>query len=169
MTTTGNGQYDENLEEIRKMVLEKTLEENDYGKVYVLGFLLSKKSQVTLIEKNRGPCIGKLNGLGGTVEIGETIPQAMTREFKEESSVYIEESRWNFLGCFMSHRWLVNVFFADAKNREEYDSIKTTEDEVVGWYPISSLNEHKNLDPTARWLISACLDPTVYTMMVNMK
>ena len=55
-------------------------------KTYVAGFLFSPdRSRVLLIRKNRPAWqAGKLNGLGGKIEPGETPPQAMRREFREE-------------------------------------------------------------------------------------
>lgn len=48
---------------------------------YVVGFMFSSdKTLVTLIRKNRPKWMnGKLNGVGGKIEIGETPLQAMVR------------------------------------------------------------------------------------------
>jgi 8-oxo-dGTP pyrophosphatase MutT (NUDIX family) len=54
---------------------------------YVVGFLFSQdESKVLLVWKNRPAWQnGKLNGIGGKIEAGETPLQAMEREFKEET------------------------------------------------------------------------------------
>lgn len=54
---------------------------------YVVGFLFSEdESRVLLVLKNRPAWQeGKLNGVGGKIEAGETPLQAMEREFKEET------------------------------------------------------------------------------------
>jgi 8-oxo-dGTP pyrophosphatase MutT (NUDIX family) len=54
---------------------------------YVVGFLFSEdESRVLLVWKNRPAWQdGKLNGVGGKIEAGETPLQAMEREFKEET------------------------------------------------------------------------------------
>jgi len=54
---------------------------------YVVGFLFSEdQSRVLLVWKNRPAWQnGKLNGVGGKIEAGETPLQAMEREFKEET------------------------------------------------------------------------------------
>jgi 8-oxo-dGTP diphosphatase len=55
-------------------------------KSFVLGFLFTPdRSQVALLVKNRpAKLAGRLNGLGGAIEAGETPSAAMAREFEEE-------------------------------------------------------------------------------------
>ena len=54
---------------------------------YVLGFMFNEaESKVLLVWKNRPAWqAGKLNGVGGKIEAGETPVQAMNREFAEET------------------------------------------------------------------------------------
>ena len=56
---------------------------------YVLGFAFNKGcTEVLLIEKKRPNwMVGKLNGVGGHIEDGETPIDAMVREFKEETNL----------------------------------------------------------------------------------
>lgn len=56
---------------------------------YVAGFLFNdEETLVALVRKNRPPWqAGYLNGVGGKIEPGETPPQAMVREFEEETGV----------------------------------------------------------------------------------
>ncbi len=58
---------------------------------YVCGFMFSPdRSRVLLIRKNRPTWqAGKLNGVGGKVEPGETAHDAMVREFREEAGLLI--------------------------------------------------------------------------------
>lgn len=64
-------------------------------KRYVVGFMMDK-GKVLLIRKKRPEWQrGFLNGVGGQVEIGETVWQAMVREFKEETGLETFESDWN--------------------------------------------------------------------------
>lgn len=45
---------------------------------------LFKGKQILLAEKKRGYGVGKYNGIGGKLESGETVEQAMIRETQEE-------------------------------------------------------------------------------------
>jgi 8-oxo-dGTP diphosphatase len=65
---------------------------SDY-KHWVVGFVFKNRDEVTLVMKNRPEWQkGKLNGVGGKIEAGETSAQAMRREFKEEAGADIPES-----------------------------------------------------------------------------
>lgn len=63
---------------------------------YVVGYCFSPDmSAVALIEKLKPEWQkGKLNGVGGKVEAGETPQEAMAREFEEEAGVSIDPSSW---------------------------------------------------------------------------
>lgn len=64
-------------------------------KRYVLGFAFDEHRRVALIKKNRPDWqAGRWNGIGGSVEEGETSKEAMAREFAEETGVLIEYPHW---------------------------------------------------------------------------
>lgn len=59
--------------------------------VYCAGFLFSDDGRVWLVRKNRPAWqAGKLNGIGGHVEPGETPAEAMRREFREEAGLDLD-------------------------------------------------------------------------------
>jgi len=71
-------------------------------KEYVLGFAFTKdKSEIILIEKQKPDWQkGKLNGVGGKVEISDTDAKcAMVREFAEETGVNTLHEKWHQFGC----------------------------------------------------------------------
>jgi 8-oxo-dGTP diphosphatase len=118
--------------------------------LYVAGFLFREnKTQVALIEKQKPAWQkGKLNGIGGKVEIGETPLEAMKREFKEETGADI--SLWRpfcYLRGTPQDQWEVIMFMS-----EEPAEIQTMETEQVGWYPISMLDEI-DVIPNLKWLV----------------
>jgi 8-oxo-dGTP diphosphatase len=134
------------------------LKNEDQKTLYVAGFLLrDKKSQVALIEKQRPAWQkGKLNGIGGRVEIGETPFEAMRREFKEEAGADIFSWRaFCYLqGIDPTDPWAVIMFVS-----EEPAEIQTVEDEQVGWYPVN-LIDGLGVISNLKWLIPmACAEP----------
>ena len=86
-------------------------------KTYVLGFAFSQNKQnVLLIKKNRPAWqAGKLNGVGGKIEEGETPAQAMVREFEEETGIKSTEADWQPYAHLGSRKddanpWSMHVF-----------------------------------------------------------
>jgi 8-oxo-dGTP diphosphatase len=115
-------------------------------KQYVIGFLYNvRKGRVVLITKNRPDWQkGKLNGVGGHVEQGETNYEAMVREFNEEAGIKIRA--WQQFATVNYPDSQLHCFRAFG------DFIITTKtDEVVKWYPLDKLPE--NLIPNLRWII----------------
>ncbi len=81
-------------------------------KEYVCGFFINEfDCRVALIRKTRPmwQC-GKLNGIGGKIEVGETPTQAMIREFKEEAGVKVED--WTNTVILDGKDFLVHFFVA---------------------------------------------------------
>lgn len=81
-------------------------------KSYCLGFLLTDDLKtVILIQKNRPDFQkGKLNGIGGSIEKGETPLQAMIRECKEETNIEVD----NFVNFadLITKDYKVHIFYA---------------------------------------------------------
>jgi 8-oxo-dGTP diphosphatase len=69
---------------------------------------------------------GKWNGLGGKLELGESMLEACVREFKEEASCTTEAHQWKWLGQlffpnFKAHKkedWWVNVYITDLNPKQ---------------------------------------------------
>ncbi len=124
---------------------------------YVVGFLFSnEKRQVVLIKKNKPEWQkGKLNGVGGKIERGETPHQAMVREFEEEAGLKVED--WKQF-CTYSGEFGTVHFFKAFAGQESMDKITTKTDESIH---ICSLPTFPNMDkmiPNLKWLIPMALD-----------
>lgn len=91
--------------------MEKTSANNKIGESnYVLGFLISMdRTKVILVKKSKPHWQkGKLNGIGGKVEDGESFEDAMKREFFEETQVAFNE--WVACGMVSGPNYQVKVF-----------------------------------------------------------
>lgn len=103
---------------------------------YVLGFLFSPERRfVLLIRKNRPSFLaGRLNGLGGSVEPGETALAAMVREVEEEAGIRVES--WHPVAVLRDRHFVMDVFA--AFDSRIVDAVTCT-DEPVGMYEVHEL------------------------------
>jgi 8-oxo-dGTP diphosphatase len=81
---------------------------------YVAGFLFSncRKYVVLILKAKPAWQAGRLNAVGGKIEPGETPPEAMEREFREETSVIIPAASWNEFAYLKGHQWECNFYYA---------------------------------------------------------
>jgi 8-oxo-dGTP diphosphatase len=98
---------------------------------YVLGFMLDPRRQrVSLIRKNKPAWqAGKLNGIGGSIEKGETPAEAMAREFLEETGVPTSSIQWEPIGWMQGRDFMVHLFRTLDDRVSEIRS--TTPEQVV--------------------------------------
>lgn len=122
-------------------------------KEYVVGFFFAR-GEVLLILKNRPEWQkGKLNGVGGKIEDGETPAQAMVREFKEETGRDTVETDW-LLNVIM-HGAQDNVYFFAAFQADRFGP-DGSGDEPCLWFDPEDLPH--NVLFNLRWLIPLCWD-----------
>jgi 8-oxo-dGTP diphosphatase len=134
--------------------------------LYVCGFLFSHdRTHVTLIRKNRPAWQkGKLNGLGGKIEPGETPLQAMQREFLEEAGVSIQD--WHEAVTLRGDPspadpkgWQGHFFRAFAPPALRLQDLHPQTDEQIEIHPVHPLP--KDTIPNLHWLIPLLLDDDV--------
>jgi 8-oxo-dGTP diphosphatase len=126
---------------------------------YTVGFLFSfDKQKVALIRKQRPDWQkGRLNGVGGHVEIGETALQCMGREFHEEveyPSLY--KTEWRQFAVLDSPKFIVDCFaslgdLAAVKGKTDEDVEIINVDQIT---PLRTKDMIENLP----WLISMAID-----------
>lgn len=126
---------------------------------YVVGFLVdSSRDMVILIRKNRPAWqAGKLNGVGGHVEEGETSYEAMVREFKEETGVTWLD--WDLIVTMFFPGAVIHFYrgFAPTTTLGDIITERGLTDEEVDEYSIGQLLDYghtqQDMIPNLRWLV----------------
>ena len=117
-----------------------------------------------MITKNRPDWqAGKLNGIGGKIEEGETELQAMVRECAEECGLQTDESDWKY---FLKVEHLGNVIYFYSYIFEGDKSVfRQLTDEKIGWYQVKDLPDNTMLN--LRWGIPLAIEAQLeYTLQV---
>jgi 8-oxo-dGTP diphosphatase len=115
---------------------------------YSVGFLFND-DQVVLIKKNRPDWQkGKLNGVGGHVEQGETFEQCIEREFEEETGVRV--TGWNQF-VTMDFPEAEIAFFTKYDPDASY-AVVTMTDETVHRIEVYDLENYNVID-NLKWLV----------------
>lgn len=124
---------------------------------YVCGFAFhgepGSAPHVVLIRKIKPEWqAGKLNGVGGKIEPGETPEQAMAREFKEEAGVFSSSTDWAvFARCIFRG---ADVIFLRSFD-ETYVKSRTMTAETIEHRDVFGIDEipEGSIIPNLRWLI----------------
>ena len=134
----------------------------------VLGFAFDDLGRVALIEKKRPDWqAGLLNGIGGKLEdVDQDRPiAAMQREFREETGVDIDVSKWVYAGGMTGPGCVVDVYtVTDPIVRD----VQTKTDESVSLVPIHRLSA-MNMIGNVFGMISLILakDRPIFTLYYN--
>lgn len=126
-------------------------------KKMVVGFLFSEDSKKVLLIEKKTPAWQKgfCNGVGGKIEANESAIDAMRREFREETGMFVD--KWHYYAQVrdFEQKWLVYFFWAvgtpeDARKVTAEKPIVVT----VNKLPLSKIISN------LRWLIPLALDPS---------
>ena len=136
---------------------------------YPMGLMFTENMrQVLLILKNHGPkcVIGRWNGIGGHIELGETPIQCQVREFEEETGVKTTENDWQLFTKLLGEDFIVHCFW--GKNSTAVMTAKTITNEQVaivncecGIISLSNLL----LAPNLKWMIPFLRDQSTYNQL----
>lgn len=137
-------------------------------KKYVLGFAFDEAlHQVALIVKARPDWqAGKLNGLGGKIEQGETPLQAMAREFREEAGVPTTETEWKLFALLQGQGFEVYVM-RTALDDARFGRLRSCTDETVVAIPLDSPAIPRHALSNVPWLIALAQDADCGRMVVT--
>ena len=109
------------------------------------------RSRVLLIRKRRPPWqAGKLNGVGGKIEPGETPPQAMGREFREEAG--LDVATWQHVLTLTGPDWQGHFYRAFG----DLDAAHAVTDEQLERHPVRP--PPPDVIPNLSWIIPLMLD-----------
>ena len=128
---------------------------------YVAGFMFdATNAEVALIEKQRPEWQkGRLNGIGGKIEEGETPHQAMVREFEEEAGLKTEESDWHLFCSLVGEdgSWQVDFFSCNSDIENLRNVLTQITDERLAIVPVKYI-DNWNVMSNLKWLIPMGLD-----------
>ena len=129
---------------------------------YVLGFFFGSyyggDDEVLLIRKRRPRWMrGKLNGVGGLVQPGETPLEAMTRALKKETGLVLADCPH---GAFATLRFAATntVVVCFTSSKKYIGSATTMTDEKVDRYGYPKCLQSKDLAPHVRWLLPLAVE-----------
>ena len=97
-----------------------------------------KDGQILLIRKKRGLGAGKINGPGGRLELGETLPECAVREVQEELCItpvnpeFCGENLFQFTNGYSIH---VHTYMAS-----NFTGLPEETDEAIPlWFPLEQI------------------------------
>ena len=104
--------------------------QKDDMKSYVVGLVFDEAGRVMLIEKKRPDWQkGFLNGVGGEIKINETPLEAMIRECKEESGLFID--KWHLYDSVTFDNGVELNYFCSLVKKDFLDTAQTLTDEKI--------------------------------------
>lgn len=117
----------------------------------VLCFLL-RGSEVLLIRKKRGFGMGKINGVGGRVEEGESPEEAAIREVLEEVGIRVRSLKpagtLEFCSGGAEPDWFIYVF----TSRDFEGEARESEEAEPRWYRLDALPYSEMWEDDRVWL-----------------
>lgn len=125
---------------------------------YVLGFMFSYHGEVCLIHKKRGPTgvVGRYNGVGGKVRVGESNREAMNREAHEETGILLTPYHWTYYGDLIGPDYEVALLYTKLQKGQQ--PVSVTDEEVY----MAANFRHFNLADHAALFIQAAQNAMLF-------
>lgn len=121
---------------------------------HVTLLFLLKEDKILLAMKKRGFGAGRYNGIGGKIEPGETVEQAMIRECQEEICItptnYWKVAEHDFVQDQGENAWRMytHVYFTDSWEGEPQE----TEEMAPEWFALADIPYHTMWQDDEFWL-----------------
>jgi 8-oxo-dGTP diphosphatase len=130
---------------------------------YCLGFPFTRDRRRVLLIRKKRPAwqAGRLNGIGGKVEPGETAYQAMCRECPEETGLNITD--WEFFATIQGPGFTVTCYRAFT---DDIDNATSLTDELVSVEEVDLQRFFVEGNPSVAPLIGHALRPDSGTIVV---
>lgn len=131
-------------------------------KRYVLGFCFLPNRSCILIQKSKPDWQqGLVNGLGGSIEPGESIYLAMAREFQEECGIATHPKQWRHALTFGTDEWELNVLRTMLPYYSQ--DLRSCDEGEVSIY----IDPPDNMEQTALWLYWMCRDDSTFGLLAK--
>ncbi|MBU6388592.1 NUDIX domain-containing protein [Patescibacteria group bacterium] len=125
-------------------------------KIATLGIVI-QDGMVLLGEKKRGEIgTGVLSGPGGKLDPGETIPECLIRETREELAIELDPASLELVAIidfyaageadFSVYVYRTETFFGEPKE---------TADMIPSWYPLEELPFDRMFESDVNWFVRA--------------
>ncbi len=132
-------------------------------KKYTLGYIFKPDLKKVLLVHKLDPewQNGKINGVGGKVEEGESALNCIVREIKEETNLSTDKEKWIHLGNIHGEGWYMDLFV--YLYRGNINDAQKTGKEKIEWFDPENLP--KNVIPNLRWQIPLALEKIQYNAL----
>lgn len=123
---------------------------------YVAGFMFSRDlASVALIRKAEPEWQrGKLNGVGGKIEEGESSVAAMQREFAEETGWCTSSHIWRHFAALSGPDWSLDFYFSKG----DLALVDSREEEKIEIIAVDSIAQRSDVIENLPWLVGLALD-----------
>lgn len=125
------------------------------NKKYVVGLVFDNTKRVMLIKKNRPDWQkGYFNGVGGEIKQNEKPIDAIKRECKEESDLYI--NNWTEYKKTIFDNGVVLYYYCSLITEKKLNEFKSKTDEIISIFDSNNIpeNTHKDIKDFIKYFIS---------------
>jgi len=127
-------------------------------KIATLGIIL-KDGKILLGEKRKGEIgTGVLSGPGDKLDPGETLPECLVRETREELEIELDPASLELVAVIDFYA-AGEVDFCVYVYRTEtfFGELRETDDMIPAWYPLEDLPFDRMFDSDIHWFVrTAC-------------